>query len=118
MKLITTLILGIIFLITFTVVFWVNLKTRRKWGVGDSSEPENPQKDVTSLQFFMTDADFLLRYYKGKWAVLNPQRMKWEVPTFEIGDLYTAKSISEEEAGMIVRKMFKLKIENMKIKGD
>lgn len=35
--------------------------------------------------------------------------MKWEIPTFEIEDLFTARSISEKEAGKMVRNMFNLR---------
>ena len=109
MKLITALILGVIFLITFSFILWVPIIIRRRRGINDSVESDRLKKDNSSIQFFITDAGSLLRYYRGNWSVLNPQKMKWEMPTFEIGDLFTARSISEKEASKMVRNMFKLR---------
>ena len=109
MKLITALILGFIFFIAFSFILWVTIIIKRRRGISNSVESDRLKKDNSSIQFFITDAGSLLRYYRGNWSVLNPQKMKWEMPTFEIGDLFTTKSISEKEAGKMVRNMFKLR---------
>ncbi len=109
MKLITALILGVIFLIAFSFILRVTIIIRRRRGISDSDESDRLKKNNSSIQFFITDAGSLLRYYKGNWSVLNPQKMKWEIPTFEIEDLFTARSISEKEAGKMVRNMFNLR---------
>ncbi len=92
----------IIFLSTLAVII---RKTRRAINKVDSSEDEEKQK--SSIQYYMTDGGYLIRKNKGIWEVFDTKSKNWEKPTFDMGDIFSANLLSNEEAGEVLKQMLK-----------
>jgi biopolymer transport protein ExbD len=94
--------LFIIFIITLAVII---RKTKRAIHKVDSSEEQERQKSF--IQYYLTDGGYLIRRNKEIWEVFDAKSKNWVKPTFDMGDIFSANLLSNEEAGEIIKKMLK-----------
>lgn len=101
---IISIIITLIVIFLFTLVVIIK-KTRRAINKVNSSEDEERQK--SSLQYYMTDGGCLIRKNQGVWEIFDAKSKKWEKPTFDMGDIFSANLLSNEEAGEVLKRLLK-----------
>lgn len=99
---ITSIIITLI-VIFFFILAVISRKTKRAINKLNSSEDEESQK--STIQYYMTDGGCLIRKNKGIWEVFDAKSKKWEKPTFDMGDIFSANLLSNEEAGEVLKRL-------------